>query len=330
MACSPSTAGKESFYFGYIAHNYHSKFQSRHTSITFVVYCLIHSHSYTPLCLFVAVAVYGAILGGMEKKALQIANELNEIVNEEMFNEFPDLVSYLESYSALEVHAMIRFGLWKELLEIESPKNSNLMLFRAASIKFARALAYAVLGNVAEARKEADHFDRLRGNPDAKMRILHNNSLADLFAVDSVMARGEISYREGKYAVAFGLLRKAVVMQDTLNYDEPWGKMQPIRHALGGLLLEQGVVGEATKVFRKDLKYHPRNPWALVGLIRCLKRSGGSCCSSSSGTDTATEIAELEEQLRVQRQSEWADFDVTVSCACCIGTESNDEDEFSS
>jgi hypothetical protein len=29
MACSPSTAGKESFYFGYIAHNYHSKFQSR-------------------------------------------------------------------------------------------------------------------------------------------------------------------------------------------------------------------------------------------------------------------------------------------------------------
>jgi uncharacterized membrane protein len=29
MECSPSTAGKESFYFGYIAHNYHSKFQSR-------------------------------------------------------------------------------------------------------------------------------------------------------------------------------------------------------------------------------------------------------------------------------------------------------------
>jgi hypothetical protein len=30
MACSPSTAGKESFYFGYIAHNYHSKSHWRH------------------------------------------------------------------------------------------------------------------------------------------------------------------------------------------------------------------------------------------------------------------------------------------------------------
>jgi tetratricopeptide (TPR) repeat protein len=267
------------------------------------------------------VAVYGAILGGMEKKALQIANELNEIVNEEMFNEFPDLVAYLESYSALEVHAMIRFGLWKELLELESPKNSNLMLFRAASIKFARALAYAALGNVAEARKEVDNFDSLRGNPDAKMRILHNNTVADLFAVDSVMARGEIAYREGKYKEAFGLLRKAVHLQDNLNYDEPWGSMQPIRHALGGLLLEQGVVGDATKVFREDLRFHPRNPWALVGLIRCLQRSSDGSCCSSYGEDTAAEIAELEEVLRVQRQSEWADYDVTVSCACCTGTE---------
>jgi tetratricopeptide (TPR) repeat protein len=287
-----------------------------------IVYCLLHSHSNIPFRLFITVAVYGAILGGMEKKALQIANELNEIVNEEMFNEFPDLVAYLESYSALEVHAMIRFGLWKELLELESPKNSNLMLFRAASIKFARALAYAALGNVAEARKEADNFDSLRGNPDSKVRILHNNTLADLFAVDAVMARGEISYREGKYKEAFGLLRKAVDLQDNLNYDEPWGSMQPIRHALGGLLLEQGVVGEATKVFRKDLKFHPRNPWALVGLIRCMQRSGDGSCCSSSGKDTAAEIAELEEVLRVQRGSEWADYDVVVSCACCIGTES--------
>jgi tetratricopeptide (TPR) repeat protein len=273
---------------------------------------------------FVTVAVYGAILGGMEKKAMQIANELDGIVNEEMFNEFPDLTAYLESYSALDVHAMIRFGRWQEILEIESPKNSSLMLYRAASIKFARALAYAVMGDIAEARKEVDRFDSLRGNPDAKMRILHNNTVADLLAVDSVMARGEIAYREGNYEEAFGLLRKAVDMQEKLNYDEPWGIMQPIRHALGGLLLEQGCVEEATEVFRKDLKYHPRNPWALVGLIRCLKRGGGSCCSS--GEDTAAEIVELEEQLRVQRQCEWADYDVVVACECCKRAETNGED----
>jgi hypothetical protein len=60
----------------------------------FVVY-LLQSHSDTPSFVFITVAVYGAILGGMEKKALQIANRLNR-VNEEMFNEFPDLVALPE------------------------------------------------------------------------------------------------------------------------------------------------------------------------------------------------------------------------------------------
>lgn len=39
--------------------------------------------------------------------------------------------------------------------------------------------------------------------------------------------------------VAFDNLRRAVDLCDQLNYDEPWGWMQPPRHALGALLLEQ-------------------------------------------------------------------------------------------
>ena len=156
---------------------------------------------------------------------------------------------------------MVRFGRWKELLDVEAPKNSRLMLFRASTIKFAKALAHASLGNVVDAKREANNFDSLRGDPDAKHRILHNNSVETLLAVDAVMARGEIAYREGKYDEAFSLLRKAVDMQDNLNYDEPWGIMQPIRHALGGLLLEQGRIEEAEDVFRKDLVFHPKNPW---------------------------------------------------------------------
>jgi hypothetical protein len=93
--------------------------------------------------------------------------------------------------------------------------------------------------------------------------------------------------------------------------DEPWGKMQPVRHALGGLLVEQNHIEEAEAVFRKDLKFHPRNPWALVGLIKALKKKGGDCCSNSS------EIGTLEEQLRKQREIEMADFEVKVACQCC-------------
>ena len=289
MKFSPQTSGKESFYFGYIVHNYH-------------------------------MAVYGGILGGMEKKSMELANKLSSIVNEDMFNEYPDLTAYLESYSAMEIHTMIRFGRWKELLEVEPPKDKNLMLYRAASIKFGRSLALAALGDTVEARKEADRFDSLRREPDAEERILHNNSVASLLAVDAAMLRGEILYREGKYDQAFTLLRTAVEMQDNLNYDEPWGKMIPIRHALGGLLLEQGHVAEAEQVFRRDLFFHPKNPWALVGLKGCLQKQRGSCCASSataSDKDISVEIVEIEEELSTIRKGSYADFDVVVACECC-------------
>jgi tetratricopeptide (TPR) repeat protein len=284
MQISPGTAGRESFYFGYIVHNYH-------------------------------MAVYGALLGGFEGRAMVLARQLNGIISEDMFEEYPDLTAYLESYSALDIHVMVRFGRWRELLELEAPKNSRLMLFRAASIKFAKALAHASLGDVEEAKREANNFDSLRGDPDAQHRILHNNSVENLLGVDGVMARGEIAYREGNFDEAFKLLRKAVDMQDNLNYDEPWGKMQPIRHALGGLLLEQGRIDEAEGVFRKDLVSHPNNPWTLVGLIDILKKKQGHCCGGSE------ELNELQNQLQKQRDTELADFNIQAACACCMSGE---------
>lgn len=277
---SPGTAGIESFYFGYIVHNYH-------------------------------MAVYGAILGGFKQKALDLARKLKDILREDMFEDYPELTAYLESYSALDIHVMIRFGMWEELLQLEAPKNKKLMLFRAASMRYAQSLAFASLGKIDEAKREANNLDSLRGHPETEFRILHNNSVKNLLSVDSWMARGEIAYKEGKYVEAFDMLRKAVVMQDDLNYDEPWGKMQPIRHALGGLLLEQGHFEESEAVFRKDLKFHPLNPWSLVGLISSLKKKSASCCIATD------EIVKLEEQLKKQRGIKLADYDVKVACACC-------------
>jgi hypothetical protein len=93
--------------------------------------------------------------------------------------------------------------------------------------------------------------------------------------------------------------------------------MQPIRHALGGLLLEQNLVDEAVAVFRKDLKLHPRNPWALVGLIQALQATQTEEGSSDCCTSSNTEIAELQQQLADQRSSPLADYKVEVACACC-------------
>ena len=59
--------------------------------------------------------------------------------------------------------------------------------------------------------------------------------------------------------------------------------MQPTRHALGALLLEQGRVDEAEAVYRADLGLdgtlrrpcqHPDNVWSLHGFHECLPRLG--------------------------------------------------------
>ena len=256
----------------------------------------------------------------MEQIGMQLATSLSALVNENLFVKVPHLVSYFEKYSAPDIHVLVRYGRWKELLEIEMPADENLMLYRSASILYGRALAFAMSGNFIEATKEADRYDALRKKyTESSQRILDKNSMTDLLAVDAVMIRGEIAYKSGKHAEGIPLLRKAVEMQDKLNFDEPWRKMQPIRHALGGLLLEQGHASEAEAVFRKDLELHPRNPWALTGLIQCLEKVADSrcCCHSVKVDANMSEIQALKEQLRVQRQMEWADYEIVVACECC-------------
>lgn len=235
-----------------------------------------------------------------------------------------------------DVHVMVRFGRWKEILDLPFPKYPLLMLYRSASLHFARGLALANTGHLDMATTEADLFDELRLNPSAEMRILHNNTVLDLFAVDAPMLRGEIAYKQGNYSEAFALLRTSVARQDGLNYDEPWGKMQPIRHALGGLLCEQGYYDEGEEVFRKDLKFHPNNPFGMIGLISCLrgrlKLSGGNCCKKRKASSLnnspsklsdedkeklEAEVVRLEANLVEQRESSWADFSIKVPCQCC-------------
>ena len=97
------------------------------------------------------------------------------------------------------------------------------------------------------------------------------------------MLAGELEFRRGSYDEAYAHLRRSIELDDGLPYDEPWGWMQPTRHAYGALLLEQGHVEEAEVVYRADLGLdatlarayqHPDNVWSLHGFHECLVRQG--------------------------------------------------------
>jgi tetratricopeptide (TPR) repeat protein len=126
------------------------------------------------------------------------------------------------------------------------------------------------------------------------------------------MLAGEIAYRKGDHEAAFAHLRRSVALDDALPYDEPWGWMQPARHALGALLLEQGHAEEAEAVYRADLgldgslarsSQHLENVWSLHGLHECLTRRGATA-----------EAAIIKQRLDLAQAR--ADVPIKASCFC--------------
>ena len=115
--------------------------------------------------------------------------------------------------------------------------------------------------------------------------------------------------------MAFAHLRQSVALDDNLPYDEPWGWMQPARHALGALLLEQNRVDEAVQVYRADLgldntlsraSQHPDNVWSLHGYVECLHKLGQHAEATAMQTRLDLALAR-------------ADAGISASCFCRVG-----------
>jgi tetratricopeptide (TPR) repeat protein len=182
----------------------------------------------------------------------------------------------------MKQHVLVRFGKWQEIIDQELPKDRELYCSTTAMMLYAKGVAHSTLGNITEAEKARAAFREASAKvPDT--RRVHNNTVVDLLAIAEQMLSGELEYRRANYDVAFRHLRRAVELEDSLPYDEPWGWMQPSRHALGALLLEQGHAAEAEAVYRADLGFdgklsracqHLENVWSLHGLHECLTRRG--------------------------------------------------------
>merc|ERR1712146_699500 len=101
-----------------------------------------------------------------------------------------------------------------------------------------------------------------------------------IFGVAECMLRGEIAYRKAvvtkadtaAFDAAFDILKEAVALSEGLKYDEPWGWMVPVRHALGALLFEQGRVAEADRS------------------ITTTSSSGTTTCGGCSASRSASKI----------------------------------------
>lgn len=256
--------------------------------------------------------MYGAMFLGQSETAIDAGRRLEAALPPELLQvQSPPMADWLEGFYPMTMHALIRFGRWQEILDEPLPEDQELFCTTTAIMHYAKGVALAALGRVEEALAERELF-RAAVERVPESRTVFNNTCQDILQVAAEMLDGEIAYRDGRYEEAFAHLRRSVEIDDALPYDEPWSWMQPTRHALAALLLEQNRVEEAEQVYREDLGFapgipranlHPDNVWSLHGYHECLTRLGKD--------ELAAVIKRRLDIVRAQ-----ADLPITASCAC--------------
>ncbi len=239
--------------------------------------------------------MYSAMFLGDKETTLRAAREgaaeISDSVKQAM-------APFADCYMPMALHGMIRFGMWEEILA--EPGFESKFPIAVATYHYARGVALANLDRHDEAKREAEQFESAAAAiPDDAMVV--GTPAKPVMDVARLMLRGEMLFRRGEEAAGLDALRAAIAKEDALPYDEPRGWMQPVRHALGALLLQRGEFAAAERAYRDDLAINPNNGWSLHGLAECLRGQGN--------LDAADRVA-------VEFEAAWRHADVQIAGSC--------------
>ena len=241
-------------------------------------YVMYTAHNYQFLA-------FSAAMEGRQAETIEAARQSRALVSDDMLLTMPGA-----DWAVAELYAaMVRFGMWDEILAEPAP-NPKLTGLTVAHL-YAKATALAVKGRIDEARAPLAELEKLAV-------VNHNaglNQLKDVLAVAVLTVKARIALAEGRDDEATGILREAVAKEDQLAYDEPADWFFPARHILGAVLIRAGRGADAEAVYRDDLSRHPNNGWALYGLAQALHMEGRSAdaLAAQQRFDTAWKNADI-------------------------------------
>jgi tetratricopeptide (TPR) repeat protein len=238
---------------------------------------------------------YAAMMEGRWEAAIAAARKIEQTIPPAFLKEY---VTLADGFMPTTLHVMIRFGKWNEILEEPEPEEWRLL--SRVQRHYARCIALANLGRPQDAESEFKLMQDVAEQLDETW-LVGNNKATDVLAIARCMAEGEMAFHAGDHQLAFERLRTGVALEDQLAYDEPPGWMQPVRHALGALLLAGDQAEEAEAVYRADLVRHPQNAWSLLGLQQSLRKLGNQ---------------QEADALAQQVEEAWCRADVSPAASC--------------
>jgi hypothetical protein len=165
---------------------------------------------------------------------------------------------------------LVKFSQWEKIMAL--PKPDEDLKYPRAIWHYARGMAFANTGKLAEANTELDSLKALANTEEVKsMMVWEINSAADLCSISIHVLEGEINQIKGNTIAAETHFIEAIRMEDQLNYNEPPDWFFSVRHFLGDLYLHTNKPELAEKVYREDLTYWVKNGFALNGLYHSLR-----------------------------------------------------------
>jgi tetratricopeptide (TPR) repeat protein len=259
---------------------------------------LAHNHAFL---------AYSAAMEGRKAETLSAAQDLAGTLPMAMLLAMKDSGWGLaEQYAAL-----VRFGLWDELIALQAPDTRLPGL--SAGYLYGRGVGLAARGRVDEARQMLAELHAL-GVAVPADTLAGYNPLRDIIAVAEPIVAARIAASERRDADAVTLLERAVAAEDALAYDEPADWFFPTRHLLGAQLLLTGQPAAAAKVYAEDLKRNPRNGWSLFGLMLVARAQGKT--QEAARWANEQQVAWQHADVRLPGSAFWYAGADTASCEC--------------
>ncbi|MFL6605849.1 MAG: hypothetical protein ACJ8R9_31610 [Steroidobacteraceae bacterium] len=210
---------------------------------------------------------YSTAMEGRKAETLEAMKQMRVVFPEAAMLAMPGL----DWFGVEPWVAMVRFGMWDEILAEPAPNPALRAL--TGGYLFARVAALAANNRLTEARHTLAELDELRAALPADAAA-GNNTAHAVLALASNVARSRVQVAENDHEGAIKTLIEAVGQEDKLNYNEPADWFFPARHLLGAELLKVGRGAQAEAVYREDLRRNPENGWSLFGLAQALRATG--------------------------------------------------------
>jgi tetratricopeptide (TPR) repeat protein len=206
---------------------------------------------------------YASMWEGRSAVALETARQVADTVRSA-----GEIAPWAQPFLVARYFGAVRFGRWDDLIAMPGP-DRKLPLERGVWL-YARGVALAERGRLAEAAKQLTELRGLIDTPVFDQTPMGNNTLRAILAVGEPMLAGAIAARRGNWSEAVAQYDRGVRLEDALVYNEPADWAMPPRHVLGAALLKAGRPAEAESVYWEDLRRNPENGWALAGLAAAL------------------------------------------------------------